>query len=649
MSEPTGSSAVERDSSADVPHSITSPRQSRQLEIATWIAGALIAVWAVLLCWNGVSWAFRAWPMLSQDELNNLGWSTRVGYGEILHLIPRAIYNDRPMGFALERFLFDRFGFDYTPQLVCFLLFHLANCAMAFVMFRRLGLRIPLAIAGLGVLGTLATTAQTATYLAASFDVLCTFFLLGSTLAILSERKPLWLLSALLYLLALRSKEFGIVIPVFLTALVAIRAEKGLAPRRIVLEIGRRLWLHCAIMLAFVARYLLLARDLQSKLPAGSDYHLDFSPAVALKSFAHYSALIFGAEEHWLGIVATLLLAMLGYAIVRRRGMILFGVGVFLLTLLPVSFLSNIRSPFYAYGPQIFLILAVALFLQDMLELTFRHNSTRWWAAVCTAVLVLAGASGLRRSQYFRDRVHFSWMVRSTTGRSAADMQRQLRGMGPSAHLFVNSGPETPWLIAYGDCIYPRMMWHSQLIECTIRKPEPELRAMYERDPYEKYFLDYAADGTLNVRLSAPAGAVPDRLLPPCDAGLVDDQSPQPEYRGTWRTLQGFGSACGKTLSYTDAEGAEVSLVFNGTGVSYVFTRAYTHGQAQVLIDGSAREGIDQFSPGIEWRSVAAYDGLAPGQHRITIRCLHSKATFSKAYDIDVDGFFVHKPGAAPR
>jgi hypothetical protein len=256
MREPIGSSAVEGDSSLNETRGGESRSRLTPLQIAAWIARALIGLWAVLLCWEGVSWAFRSCPMLSQDELNNLGWTSLVPYSQILRLIPDAIYNDRPTGFALERFLFNRFGFNYTPQLVCFLAFHFANCGMALVLFRRLGLRSTIAMAALGVFGALSTTAQTATYLGASFDVLCTFFLLGSTLAILSERKSFWYLSALLYLLALRSKEFGIVIPVFLTALVAIRPAEGLAPRRALLETARRLWLHYVILLAFGARYL---------------------------------------------------------------------------------------------------------------------------------------------------------------------------------------------------------------------------------------------------------------------------------------------------------------------------------------------------------------------------------------------------------
>ena len=82
-------------------------------------------------------------------------------------------------------------------------------------------------------------------------------------------------------------------------------------------------------------------------------------------------------------------------------------------------------------------------------------------------------------------------------------------------------------------------------------------------------------------------------------------------------------------------------MVFNGTSVTYLFTRAYTRGMAEVLIDGGRREVIDEFSPGIEWRSEAAYGGLAPGRHTITIRAVHSKAAASTEYDVDVDGFVV--------
>jgi 4-amino-4-deoxy-L-arabinose transferase-like glycosyltransferase len=162
-----------------------------------------------------------------------------------------------------------------------------------------------------------------------------------------------------------------------------------------------------------------------------------------------------------------------------------------------------------------------------------------------------------------------------------------------------------------------------------------------------RYTVPASTAGTLELRGWRPGAAdelgraVPEHALKPCDAGLIDDQSSQPQYRGRWRTLRQFGLACGGTLSYTGEPGAEVSLAFNGTSVTYLFTRAYTRGKVGVLIDGSQRGVIDQFSSGIEWRSEMTYGGLSPGQHTITIRSLHEKAAASTDYDVDVDGFVV--------
>ena len=162
-----------------------------------------------------------------------------------------------------------------------------------------------------------------------------------------------------------------------------------------------------------------------------------------------------------------------------------------------------------------------------------------------------------------------------------------------------------------------------------------------------RYTVPVSAAGTFELRGWKPdaaaqlAQAEVEPALKPCAAGLIDDQSPRLQYRGRWRTLQQFGQACGGTLSYTSEPGADVSLTFQGTSVTYLFTRAYTRGRVEVLIDGAHRDVIDQFSSGIGWRSEAVYGGLAPGQHTITIRSLRSKSEASTDYDVDVDGFVV--------
>src|SRR4051812_19936336 len=87
---------------------------------------------AMLLCWEGVAWAFRGSDLyLYGDEIANVALYKRVSYRQILHFFPEWIYNDRPVGIAVERLLFDRFGFQYTAQLRFFVVFHFVNCLLA--------------------------------------------------------------------------------------------------------------------------------------------------------------------------------------------------------------------------------------------------------------------------------------------------------------------------------------------------------------------------------------------------------------------------------------------------------------------------------------------------------------------------------------
>lgn len=476
-----------------------------------WLAGGLVALWSLVLCWKGVSWAFRPHTFIMLDELGDLGWPLRVSYRSILHLFPQVVYCDRPLGWAFRRFMYEQFGFDYAPQLVCLLIIHFINCILVLTLLRRLGTRLPLALSGMAAFGCLWCTAYAATYLGGgSPDVLCTLFLLGSTLALLSERPWQWYLSAVLYLLALRSKEWGIVMPVFLTALVIVRQASGSTPRRLLTEVGKRLWAHYLVLLVFGGQYLLLARQIQLRFPAGNPYHVDLRPGTIYQSLVYYTALIVAADEHsWSWVIFAALILVCIYALFRRRGMILVGALAYVLTLLPVSMIPNQRIQYYAYGPQIFLILTLCLFLEDILDLIFKQPLLRWWAGVCAAIIVLSGVTLIRTSNYYQNRVHWHWMVRETSWRTAHDAYAQLSGIGPGAHVYVQSGEAVPWLFRPGPGVFFWLWRHDYSIECTIDKPEAELRALYDRDTGEKYFLDYAPDGSLTTRLTAPRREVP--------------------------------------------------------------------------------------------------------------------------------------------
>jgi hypothetical protein len=476
-----------------------------------WLVVSLLALWALVLCWKGVSWAFHPHTFPILDELENLDWPLRVSYRSILHLFPVAIFADRPLGWAFERLLFERFGFDYEQRLAWFLSVHFLNCILVFALLRRLGTRLVLALAGVAAFGCLPCSAQTATYLSACFDALCTFFLLGSTLALLSQRRWQWVLSAVLYLLALRSKEWGIVIPIFLTALVIVRQAPGSTPRRLLIEVGKRLWAHYLIRLVFGACYLRLAAQIQTTIPAGSPYHVQPRLIPIYETLVYYTSFIMVGwnETPWRWVIFTALVLICLYALARRRGLILFGALAYVVTLLPVSMIPNVRSPFYAYGPQIFLILVVCLFLGDMVDLLWKRPAPRWLAGAFAAMLVLTGVSSVRASPSYLNGIRWTWMVRAASWRTAHDAYAQLSTIGPGAHVYVESGTEVPWLFAAGSSAFLQVWRNDYSIESIMGKPEAELRALYDRDNAEKYLLDYAPDGSFTTRLKAPRRDAP--------------------------------------------------------------------------------------------------------------------------------------------
>ena len=472
-----------------------------------WLVGGLIALWALLLCWKGVSFAIRPRTFLILDEVGDLGWPLRVSYRSILHLFPTVIYCDRPLGFAFERFLFEQFGFNYRPQLVCLLAVHFFVCILVFVLLRRLGIRLPLALAGTAAFGCLPCTPTAATYLGGGApDVLCTLFLLGSTLALLSERRWQWVLSAVLYLLALRSKEWGIVIPIFLTALVIVRQAPGSTVRRLLTEVGKRLWIHYLILLVFGACYLRLAAQIQTTFPAGTPYHVQPRLGTIYESLVYYTSLIVVGwnESPWRWVIFSALVLICLYALARRRGLILFGTLAYVVTLLPVSIIPNQRIPYYAYGPQIFLILVVCLFLEDMLDLLWKQPGRRWTVGACAAIVLLTGVSSVRTSPSYLNGIRWGWMLRETSWRTARNAQAQLSTIGPGSHVYVESGQSIPWLFRPGPGTFLQVLRNDYSIETIIEKPESEMQALYDRDNAEKYLVDYAPDGSLTTRLAAP-------------------------------------------------------------------------------------------------------------------------------------------------
>jgi hypothetical protein len=97
-----------------------------------------------------------------------------------------------------------------------------------------------------------------------------------------------------------------------------------------------------------------------------------------------------------------------------------------------------------------------------------------------------------------------------------------------------------------------------------------------------------------------------------------------------WNGSTRFASALGTTATYN----------FAGTSVAWVATRAGNRGRAEVRLDGVLMGTVDLFNGALQARRlVFVRNGLAPGNHTLTVRVLNTRARASTGTRVDVDGF----------
>ncbi len=428
------------------------------------------------------------------DEISNLprflGGLTWTG----VTILPHFAYNDRPVGFMLERSWFEIFGFDYRPQLLCFLSIHFANLLLGFVLMRRMGAGILATLAALCVFATLSTTAQTVTYLGAIFDVLCLFLMLSSTLVFLSKKPGTALLSALLFFLALRTKEFAIVLPLLLLAIAYY--EQTL----------RRLWIHLSIWAVFLVQYALLIRRMIPTMPVSNPYTIHADLRTVLTSFLFFTSLIFHEEAHprRAAVILLLVLAMVAYAFYRRRGWILWNLAAYALTLLPVTIIPGNRAQFYTYAPAMFLLFAAALTIEDLITLTTANQRQRWIALAATTAAVLLSVALFQKGPYFKNRVAYTLSQRGSAQRTASDLSALLPGLPPGSWLSVYQGANPSWLLIPGPCDYLNLPLRRQTYRCLVSSSLDDSRQQYAAQKPPKYYLVYSADGSLRLGDGGP-------------------------------------------------------------------------------------------------------------------------------------------------
>lgn len=119
--------------------------------------------------------------------------------------------------------------------------------------------------------------------------------------------------------------------------------------------------------------------------------------------------------------------------------------------------------------------------------------------------------------------------------------------------------------------------------------------------------------------------------------GLYDDRSPWIDYAGDWYLDDGFPEAAQGTLSYTDRPGLAFEFRFEGTRVTWVFTKAFNRGKARVFLDGTEAAVLDLYAPMTAWQQRRTFPAGGPGPHLLRVEVLPEKNPASTGSTVDVD------------
>ena len=307
------------------------------------------------------------WWVLDPDHFffaDDWGWLERAHFApwqNTIHLLPAAMYNDRPVGELLIRGLYRLFWLRHGAWNEAWLVLHAVNVGLLVLLARPWLPTARLAFAG--VLAACWFSTLTAVHwIGAVFDLFGATLVLATLLAyqhgvLHDRRRLLWLGSAvLLHVAAIRTKEFALGMVVVLVAWDVILLRRGEWKERCL-----RLGPHVLVALLFATRYLLLYRQQGAALDQGA-YGLSLTPAGLLQGVGWYFAQAFyafvpGSNETHVGIGLAFAACVIAIACCSRLGIVSLLSAVALMA--AVLLLGKQRHPLYLYVPHFFIAIAL--------------------------------------------------------------------------------------------------------------------------------------------------------------------------------------------------------------------------------------------------------------------------------------------------
>jgi hypothetical protein len=554
--------------------------------------------------------------------------------------------NYRPLGGLFYLSLFHFFGLNPAPYHLVMALIVLANAYLVYAFARILGCGE--SVSGLAALIACYHVGLRDIYYNTSFiyDVLCFFFYFAAFVyyARIRSRGQLlrgWQIALFLglYICALNSKEMAVTLPIVLGIYECIYHGRPEFSWR-----GAVGWLRSSGRAAILAGALTLLYIYGKALgpdamTSWSGYHPVFSWKRFMDfQYAELSDILHGWTFSLGGVLAIwLLLVYLSWR--KPRPVLRFCCIFIALAPLPIEFLEGRRgaclyvplAAWAVFGSVIFMDVThlAAVFMAR--QRCFLRVRVATLEAVVFAIGVCYWASTNRARQ-----VADVLPAMAKVGGDATDVIRQLNHVNPRVHpnsqvIFLN-GP-----LPGSDLKFVADLWfHDRGLTIRLAKTSPPIAP--EDLPLIQYCFDFR-NGNLIQGCRPPSA----RPLVPVRAGIYDDSDQAIQFRGIWEKFTGsdFEGAAFHTLTASELPGARISFAFEGTALTYVFTKAFNRGLAELRIDGVQKEIVDLYSPKIEWQSCITVCCLPNGKHMGTVRVLGRNSSHSSGRFVDLDAFVV--------
>jgi hypothetical protein len=131
------------------------------------------------------------------------------------------------------------------------------------------------------------------------------------------------------------------------------------------------------------------------------------------------------------------------------------------------------------------------------------------------------------------------------------------------------------------------------------------------------------------------------RDIPPLPPNSYDDLDTRIEYAGSWMHDRQFQQASGGSITYSNQRGDVLRLFFEGTSITYVYTKTFNRGIVEVVIDRKFRGRINLYSKETQWQQQTTFSGLEPGPHTLELKVGSRKDPQSRDYYVDLDRFVI--------